>query len=288
MRKMLTQNTDNKGAKYPPDHGGKTAILPFLKWAGGKRWLSKDLKELIGDTPGRYFEPFAGGAAVFFALRPEQAFLSDSNAELINAYSAVKFDWRRLHLLLQDHQAKHSKEHYYSVRGSVPRGRYERAARFIYLNRTCWNGLYRVNQRGEFNVPKGTKTAVLLETDDFHSISVALKNAELRTADFEEQIQKAKDGDTIFADPPYTVKHKFNGFVKYNEHIFAWKDQVRLANALIDAKRRGVRVFSTNADHESIRGLYAQHFRITEVSRFSSIAGNGTARGQYPELIISG
>ncbi|WP_227458722.1 DNA adenine methylase [Cupriavidus pauculus] len=264
------------------------AILPFLKWAGGKRWLAKELKELIGDTRGRYFEPFAGGAAVFFALRPQEAFLSDSNGELINAYSAVKFDWRRLQILLQDHQAKHSEEHYYSVRGSMPRGRYERAARFIYLNRTCWNGLYRVNQRGEFNVPKGTKTAVLLDTDDFKAISAALKHAELCTTDFEAQIQKASRGDTIFADPPYTVKHKFNGFVKYNEHIFAWKDQVRLAEALVDAKKRGVRVFSTNADHESIRGLYERHFDITEVSRFSSIAGNGTARGQYPELIISG
>lgn len=285
---MLTTGTVRDIARKRNEGTKKAAVLPFLKWAGGKRWLARELRELIGETAGRYFEPFAGGAAVFFALRPEAASLSDANAELINAYAAIKYDWRRLNALLTQHQQLHSEEHYYAVRSDVPRGRYERAARFIYLNRTCWNGLYRVNQKGEFNVPKGTKSTVLLETDDFKATSNALRNAELSTSDFEAQIAKASVGDTIFADPPYTVKHKFNGFVKYNEHIFAWKDQVRLADALVAAKRRGVRIFSTNADHESIRNLYSQHFDIIEVSRFSSIAGAGDARGQYPELIITG
>ncbi len=264
--------------------------IPFLKWAGGKRWLVPHIRELLpsGGVCGTYFEPFIGSGAIYFSLAPKKAILSDVNGELINTYQAIKKDWKIVLKHLRLHHKNHNKDYYYALRSASPRGEYTRAARFIYLNRTCWNGLYRVNKQGDFNVPKGTKTAVLLDTDNFSAIADILKDTYLETSDFEKQIDRATRGDVIFVDPPYTVKHKFNGFVKYNEQLFAWTDQVRLRNALVGAKARGARIIMTNADHESVRSLYQSQFEIRDVSRFSSIAGNGAARGTYPELLIIG
>lgn len=263
-----------------------TSCLPFLKWAGGKRWLLQRLIELIPESYNTYLEPFAGGAALFFAITPEKAIISDTNKELIGTYSALKKNWQAVHRILTWHHRQHSEAHYYKVRSKIPDGEFARAARFIYLNRTCWNGLYRVNKSGYFNVPIGTKTDVLLTTDNFADTSRFLKNAELTSSDFEKQINTLKKDDLVFVDPPYTVKHKFNGFVKYNEHLFAWDDQIRLRDCLVEAKNRGVTVIGTNADHESIWELYQEFFNIEEVKRFSSIAGKGVARGLYPELLI--
>jgi len=261
------------------------ALPPFLKWAGGKRWFALG-HQIIKAPTGRYFEPFLGSAAVFFSLRPDRAVLSDMNSELINTYRAISEDWRSVEQKLHAHHRKHSKEYYYAMRASRPRSSTGRAARFIYLNRTCWNGLYRVNRKGEFNVPLGTKTSVVLDSDNFEAAAELLRRTVLVCGDFEQQIDLATHGDVVFADPPYTVKHKFNGFVKYNETLFAWKDQERLCAALRRAKERGAEVVLTNADHESIRELYRDGFGIVEASRYSSIAGRGGTRGQYSELII--
>lgn len=261
--------------------------LPFLKWAGGKRWLSRRIIELTGPVSGRYIEPFLGGGAVFFALRPLRSLLSDINWELINTYTAIKDDHEKVFSLLRMHQSAHSKEYYYRMRDYRPRCEYRQAARFIYLNRTCWNGLYRVNRDGEFNVPIGTKTAVLMPTDDWSGLSELLGSAELVCADFEESIFAAGEGDLIFADPPYTVKHNFNGFIKYNDSLFSWRDQIRLRDALLEAKRRGAKVILTNANHASIRDLYDEHFNMESVTRASVLAGSAAHRGQYEELLIS-
>lgn len=277
MTRSASSQALNSSYRNPP---------PFLKWAGGKRWLTPGLAGLIERPTGRYIEPFAGSAAVFFALAPDRAVLSDTNEELIGAYRALAGNWRLVAKHLTRHQELHSEEHYYKTRASKPSGLYMRAARFIYLNRTCWNGLYRVNLRGEFNVPIGTKDSVLLDSDDFERTSALLRDVELVVSDFEIQIDRAERGDLIFVDPPYTVKHKFNGFVKYNEQLFAWDDQVRLCESLRRAKGRGVDILLTNADHVSVRRLYRDDFDILEVNRFSSIAGKGAARGQYPELLI--
>lgn len=260
---------------------------PFLKWAGGKRWLSSRILELANPFNGRYIEPFLGGGAVFFALRPQKSLLSDVNAELINAYNAVKSDYSKVFSLLRTHQAYHSKEYYYRMRDYRPRCEYRQAARFIYLNRTCWNGLYRVNRKGEFNVPIGTKTAVLMPTDNWSGLSELLASAELVCGDFEESISAANKGDLIFADPPYTVKHNLNGFIKYNDSLFSWNDQVRLRDALVQAKLRGAKVILTNANHASIRDLYKNHFHMEAISRASVLAGSAVHRGQYEELLIS-
>ncbi|WP_236580513.1 DNA adenine methylase [Rubrivivax sp. A210] len=265
-----------------------SGIVPFLKWAGGKRWLASHMRSVIGAIRGRYIEPFVGSGAVFFAVQPSSALLSDSNRELIYTYRAIKSQWRAVGRHLAGHHALHCKEHYYSVRRSTPSTFAARAAKFIYLNRTCWNGLYRVNLNGQFNVPIGTKTAVIMDSDDFGAIAAILSNAEIIHADYEYSISQAVAGDVVFCDPPYTVRHKHNGFIKYNEDLFSWADQVRLRNLLLMARNRGVRVFVTNADHQSIRELYSAQFDIHEFERFSSIGGARAIRGSYPELLIVG
>lgn len=161
-----------------------------------------------------------------------------------------------------------------------------RAAQFIYLNRTCWNGLYRVNLEGKFNVPIGTKQNVILETDDFEATSRLLVGAELVCGDFEKVISRAGENDFVFVDPPYTVKHNYNGFIKYNESIFSWDDQVRLRDSVKTASNRGAKVLVTNACHESIRDIYEDIGELIVLDRASVIAGKSTARGRYEEMVI--
>jgi len=158
----------------------------------------------------------------------------------------------------------------------------------IYLNRTCFNGIYRVNKNGEFNVPRGTKDAVLMETDNFKAIAEQLRGADLRVADFEELVDEAVEDDLVFADPPYTVRHNLNGFVKYNEVLFSWADQERLARALRRAASRGAKIVATNANHHSVRCLYSSwDFLTRSASRFSQISADGSSRRQFEELIIT-
>ncbi len=266
--------------------GVSDIVLPFLKWAGGKRWLTSSYPEIFHQPFNRYIEPFLGSGAVFFHLRPRLAILSDINEELIEAYQAIKDDWIRVYSEMRKHHRNHSKEYYYSLRSLKPRNRYTRAARFIYLNRTCWNGLYRVNLRGEFNVPLGTKTSVLLNTDDFRSISERLLNTDLRVSDFESIIDEAGPQDFLFVDPPYTVKHNLNGFIKYNETIFSWDDQVRLRDALLRANRRGVKILATNANHKSVVSLFKGDFELMRAKRASVLAGDKKYRGSVSELLI--
>ncbi|MBP2659946.1 MAG: adenine methylase [Firmicutes bacterium] len=262
------------------------ATLPFLKWAGGKRWLTSAYSDLFPTKFKNYYEPFLGGGAVFFSLLPKNATLSDTNQELIECYAAIRDDWYQVRGLLTYHHHNHCKEYYLTMRSARPASQVEKAARFLYLNRTCWNALYRVNLRGEFNVPMGTKTNVILKSDDFEGIAKALKDVKLLTQDFECVIDQALDGDFIFADPPYTVKHNFNGFVKYNDKIFQWHDQVRLRDSLIRAKERGCFVFLTNANHSSIIELYAENFELMPLKRESVIAASSSNRGKYEELVI--
>lgn len=261
-------------------------VVPFLKWAGGKRWLVSGYPDLFPDSYKKYYEPFLGSRAVFFTLCPKKATLADINRELVDCYMSVRDEWQGIQSLLAVHHKKHSKDHYYKTRQTVPSERVEKAARFIYLNRTCWNALHRVNRKGEFNVPMGTKSNVLLESDDFEAVSKILSSVTITNQDFEELIEKAKKGDFIFADPPYTVKHNFNGFVKYNEKMFHWDDQVRLSECLIRANARGCLILLTNANHPSIIELYENDFDLMSLKRSSVIAASSSNRGVYEELII--
>lgn len=269
------------------DWNDKLKIVPFLKWAGGKRWLASNISHQIGRPRGRYIEPFLGSGAIFFSVQPNFALLGDLNQELVDAYKAIKTDWKGVQERLEFHQLLHSEDHYYSTRSEIPEDYLDRAARFIYLNRTCWNGLYRVNLSGVFNVPIGTKSCVILDSDDFKTIAKLLESASITSGDFQSLIDQAEQDDVIFADPPYTVRHKFNGFVKYNESLFSWNDQIRLRDSLLRASERGAKVIVTNADHDSIRELYKCGFKLSAIERYSSISGKSSTRGKYSELVIS-
>ena len=262
-------------------------MKPFLKWPGGKRWLVSNYSDLFPTNFETYIEPFLGSGSVFFHLLPRKALLGDTNSELIATYSGLRDDPFGVESALFTHEMNHCEDYYYGVRDSRPKKSHMRAARFIYLNRTCFNGIYRVNLNGEFNVPKGSKTEVIFEDDDFEKASRSLRRAKIYISDFETLIDKAGRGDFIFADPPYTVRHNCNAFIKYNENLFSWNDQVRLASALGRARDRGARILATNANHKAVRSLYKDRsFCLRSISRFSSISADSLHRDQFDELIV--
>lgn len=265
----------------------RQSLKPFLKWPGGKRWLVDKYREFLPQRiNGRYIEPFVGGGAVFFALNPRNAILADVSHDLITTYLGVRNFREDVQRILERHASAHSTGYYYGLRECELEGIAAQAARFLYLNRTCFNGIYRVNREGKFNVPIGSKTKVLLDDDDFAGWSHALNRAEVKVSDFEIVINDARKGDFVFVDPPYTVRHNNNGFIKYNEVLFSWHDQQRLHDCLYRAKARGVRILITNANHQSVRELYSRGFKQHVVSRYSSIAASGSKRDRYEELII--
>ena len=265
----------------------RAILIPFLKWPGGKRWFVQYYSGLLPGRFNRYIEPFLGGASVYFHLQPAAAVLTDSNVDLVATYEAVKTNWSRLQEKLTEHHKNHSDRYYYRVRGMRTQSLVSKASRMIYLNRTCFNGIYRTNKKGQFNVPRGDRDDVVKETDDFEAISKLLAGADIRHADFETSIDEARRGDLIFADPPYTVRHNLNGFVRYNETLFSWADQERLAVALSRARRRGAKIVCTNANHSSIRELYADGgFTLRPIRRFSPISATSSSRKQFSELVI--
>lgn len=277
----------SRSIRLPNNRSWHIPLHPFLKWAGGKRWLVKKHPELLpNDISGRYIEPFLGSGSVFFHLRPKQAILSDLNKHLIDTYRGVRSQHQKLYEWLKIHDKNHSADYFYEIRASSPSSLAERAARFIYLNRTCFNGIYRVNAQGNFNVPIGSHTNVILPTDCFKVWAQTLTGIDLQSNDFEKVIDQAENGDFLFVDPPYTVRHNFNGFIHYNEVLFSWDDQVRLSNALTRARKRKVRILMTNANHESLRALYSNGFDQKVVSRFSTISASKNGRNIYEELVI--
>lgn len=261
----------------------------FLKWAGGKHWLVNNESHRFPTQFNKYIEPFLGGGAVFFFIAPEQSLLSDVNSELINTYVAIKDDYESVYSNLRRHQSNNSKEYYYKVRESNPRTPATCAARMIYLNKTCFNGIYRVNKAGRFNVPYGTERALNFEKEKFKSTAEALKNADIRCQDFETTINEAQEGDFIFCDPPYAVIDENNRFIGYNAEQFTWSDQERLANCLIEAKNRGVLIMMTNVDHPLLRALYEhdEDFVLDTIDRKCVISGTSAGRKTYKELVVT-
>lgn len=261
-------------------------MRPFLKWAGSKKWLvRRGLEFPIGEFD-RYFEPFVGSGAVFFHLLPQKAVLSDMNSHLMNCYQHLRDDWLSVFETYKELFSNHSKENFYLTRENLVSKGAMGAGQFLYLNRSCFNGIFRVNLAGKFNVPLGSKISDPFEKSDFERWANALEECELYNCDFESIIDRMSDRDFAFVDPPYTVAHNKNGFIEYNEHIFSWDDQLRLASALIRAKKRGVRFILTNANHDSVRQLYEPYFDIEEVDRKSAIAANVAKRRPISEIII--
>lgn len=259
------------------------SVRPLLKWTGGKRALAPEIVPLL-EGYGRYFEPFFGGGAVFFKLYPESSMLSDLNPELINCYETTKNHPEELIASLK--RLKNTEETYYKVRASAPRTAVNRAARFIYLCALSFNGIYRVNLSGQFNVPYGRKKHIdPCDASLIRSISKRLKTCEILCADFEQSALKAVAGDCVYFDPPYTVAHGNNGFVKYNEKIFSWKDQERLEAVARRLATQGVRVVISNADHPSLRTLY-KAFNVKTVERWSKISATTEGRKKITECVF--
>jgi len=274
----------------PHDQSGISAVpaQPFLRWAGGKRWLVHHLPHILqGFKIDGYHEPFLGGGAVFFGTASiGQVFLSDLNCELIETYTQVRDDPEGVADALATHQ--NTKEHYYEVRESEPRSASERAARFIYLNHTSYNGIYRVNLKGQYNVPYGNRTwGGLPSREILVAVSETLQGVNLDQCDFEKVASRAQAGDFVFLDPPYTVAHNNNGFVKYNQKLFCFEDQVRLSELIDRLREVGAYYLLTNAAHDSIAELFEKGDRKMELSRGSSVGGKKARRGSATEYVFT-
>ena len=268
----------------PSAEHNEVAQAPFLKWPGGKRRLVPAILPLIPKSYRRYYEPFLGGGAVFFALRPRRAWLSDTDADLINCYQQVRDNpecvIQRLLTL------KNSESDYYSIRAQRPRALDIRAARLIYLATLSFNGIFRRNRRGDFNVPYGHKTHLdPCDQERVLAASRSLRRARLVCSDFENAVNSAGRGDVVYCDPPYTVAHGANGFLKYNARIFSWDDQVRLAALARRLADRGCRVLVSNANHPSLINLYKGFNRLV-LSRPSTIAANIAHRQETTECLF--
>jgi DNA adenine methylase len=259
-------------------------VRPLLKWPGGKRLLAKYILQLMPERYSRYIEPFVGGGAVYFALRPYRAVLGDSNSALINCYRQVRDYPEAVARFLG--RMKNSEDCYYSIRKMHPRAPAAEAARLIYLTNLSFNGIYRLNADGDFNVPYGHRPERRpASPNHVRSASNALRAAALVCQDFEVTMTDANDGDVVYLDPPYTVAHSNNGFIRYNARLFSWSDQERLASAAARAVERGAFVIVSNADHNSVRSLY-RTFTELQIERESTIASTKNKRKTVIECLF--
>jgi DNA adenine methylase len=279
--------------RAPVDDDDAGAAGPIVKWAGGK---SRLLDELLARSPDgfkRYFEPFVGGAALYFRLRPRAAVLSDSNPDLINMYRCVAWHVEAVIKRLARHRQAHDGDYYYAMRerwnrpGGLPAD-VDRAAAFIYLNKTCYNGLWRVNSRGKFNVPLGRyDDPAIFDRLQLCAASRVLQRAELGVHHYADAVAAARAGDFVYFDPPYHPLSDTAHFTSYTSSSFGADDQRELAAVARDLVRRGCAVLVSNSDTAFVRDLY-RGFRIETVDCARAINSKASARGPQRELIISG
>ena len=271
-------------------------VKPFVKWAGGKRQILDKLKEHLPEEYNTYYEPFVGGGALLFELEPKNAVINDFNDELINVYKVlcdeVKFN--KMIKLLNKHEAKHSEEYYYEIRNKDRNKRsfkrlaeHTRAARTIYLNKACFNGLYRVNSKGEFNVPFGKKDKVnTYEGSNLNLLNhyLSSNNFQILNGDFEKAVETAQKGDFIYFDPPYDSDT--STFTSYTEVGFGKNEQIRLAKVFKDLSNRGCYVMLSNHNTKLINELYSE-FNLHVIEAKRNINSNGQKRGTVEEVIIT-
>ena len=260
-------------------------VSPFLKWVGGKTQLLPDLLSYVPTRFNTYIEPFVGGGALFFALQPAKAVLSDSNPELINCYTVVRDRVEDLISILNGYS--YSEDFYYRLRTEVPEDSILRAARLIYLNRTCYNGLYRVNKQGQFNVPFGRYSNPLIcDAERLRAASHALRNAELRCADYRDTLQMfASSGDFVYIDPPYHPVSQYSDFKRYTAEFFYAEDQRQLARRVKELAMQGCSVLVSNSYCDFILNIY-QGCEIVEVSARRNINKDPQKRGEVKEVLI--
>jgi DNA adenine methylase len=285
-RDRITIQTGSKGDGVQSRDLVQPMLKPVIKWAGGKQWLAAAAPHLIPKQfAGRYYEPFLGGGAFFFALSPALATVSDRNEALIKMYRALRSDTEGVIELLSRYP--HEKEFYYRIRKRLPSSIRSIATRFLYLNKTCWNGLYRVNQKNIFNTPFGNfENPTICDRDRIRRAARLLRRVSLRDGDFEKITGDAKRGDFVYFDPPYITGHKYNGFLKYNAPLFSWDDQKRLARLANKLSDVGVHVLVSNADQGTVVDLY-KGFNYYRVTRRSLIGGNVSSRGTVVEALFS-
>ncbi|WP_414529197.1 DNA adenine methylase [Nodularia chucula] len=266
----------------------ETCPRPFLKWAGGKGRLITQYIDYFPKHYKTYYEPFLGGGAIFFYLHPPAARLTDINAELITTYRCVRDHVEELISLLQAHQNKHNKDYYYDVRAYPEGNDIEKAARLIYLNKTCFNGLYRVNSQGKFNVPVGRyKNPSICAENILRTASAALSTSEIEQADFTNILNYAQSGDDfVYFDPPYYPLSETSYFTAYSSYSFGENKQLQLRDIFAELAQRGVKVMLSNSDCEFIRKLYSD-FNIHTISATRSINSNAKKRGKITEVLVT-
>ena len=263
---------------------------PIVKWVGGKRQLMFELLKNMPKPYNRYFEPFIGGGALFFELQPENAYISDMNEELINLYSVVRDNVYELISDLKKHEV--SKEYFLEIRNLDRTDEYknlsnaQRASRFIYLNRTCFNGLYRVNSQGQFNVPFGNyKNPRIVDENNLLNCSELLKNTEIKCADFSEILTKVKKGDFVYFDPPYVPLKETSSFTSYTKDGFDMDMQFKLREVCDELDSMGVMFMLSNSDTKFVNELYS-NYEIKKVFASRAVNANAEGRGKITEVLV--
>ena len=272
-------------------------VHPFVKWAGGKTQLIEVIESHLPETFNRYFEPFVGGGALLFKLQPKAFSINDSNEELICVYKCLEnnelFELLKKELL--KHEENHSEKYYYQIRemdkleGFNKLPIYVRAARMIYLNKACFNGLYRVNSKGYFNVPSGKKKVVnCFDKKTFDNLNLFFKNRKpvITNIDFEDAVKNAKTGDFVYFDPPYDTWEDKNSFTSYDKNAFGKEEQIRLAKVFKELSDKGVYVMLSNHNTKFINELY-KGFHITIVPAKRMINAKADGRGEVEEVIVT-
>lgn len=268
----------------------KQETYPIVKWVGGKRQLMFELLKNMPQIYNRYFEPFIGGGALFFELQPEQAYISDMNEELINLYQVVRDNVDELITDLKKHDI--SKEYFMEIRNIDRTEDYEnwssiqKASRFIYLNRTCFNGMYRVNSKGEFNVPFGHyKNPRIVDENNLTNCSNLLQITEIRHADFSEILTKVQEGDFVYFDPPYVPLSETSSFTSYTKDGFDIDMQFKLRDVCDELDSIGVKFLLSNSDTKLVNELY-ENYNIKKVFASRQINANADGRGKITEVLV--
>ena len=268
----------------------KEETYPIVKWVGGKRQLMFELLKNMPKSYNRYFEPFIGGGALFFELQPQNGYISDMNEELINLYTVVKDDVYKLIDDLNKHKV--SKEYFLKIRNLDRTEKYnslsdvKKASRFIYLNRTCFNGMYRVNSQGQFNVPFGNyNNPRIVDAENLINCSKLLKNTEICCADFSEILNKVQKGDFVYFDPPYVPLNETSSFTSYTKDGFDLDMQFKLRDVCDELDSMGVMFMLSNSDTKLVNELYS-NYEIKKVFASRAINANGNGRGKITEVLV--
>lgn len=261
-------------------------LHPFLRWAGGKKWLVQRIKNTLDvNLYSSFHEPFVGGGAMLFNFQPKRAFISDANEQLMLTYEVVRDHIEELIGIISGFGINETS--YYEIRDIRSEDPIIQAARFIYLNQMSYNGIYRVNSKGEYNVPWGKRQNYHFDYDNLRNVSNYLTHVHIRSMDFADSIKSVRRNALVFLDPPYTHSKIDNGFIQYNKKTFTLDDQIRLSKMIDVIKSRGAYYVLTNADHDVIRDVFDKQDRIIPIIRSSGIGGRNARRGEYEECIFT-